>query len=84
MEYHGYSFAGYVLVPTHHLQAAFSERMSEAERLIEQAKGLGSYRNMYLQYAVSHMANLLAGMFEVSPEVMEKRIRTEKLEELFP
>jgi hypothetical protein len=83
MEYHGYAFAGYVLVPTHHLKTAFSARMHEAERLIEQAKGLGCSRNMYLQYAVSCMANLLAGTFEVSPEVMDKRIRAEKLEELF-
>lgn len=80
MEYQGYVFAGYVLVPNHHLERVFIENLPGVETLIEQAKKSGFSRANFLNIALDHMANNIAPFFEVSPESMGKRIRNEKLD----
>jgi Zn-dependent peptidase ImmA (M78 family) len=83
-EYQGYAFAGYLLVPKHHLAAKTSQCLPEIQAEISAAKSAGIPRTKYLDFAVSSLANKLAGVFDVSPEVIQKRIKNDKLDARIP
>ena len=83
-EYQGYAFAGYVLVPKHHLSAKVVQCIPEIEAEVAAAKCAGISRAAYLDFAVNSLSNKLAGMFDVSAEVIQKRIKTDKLDAKIP
>lgn len=80
LEYHGYTFSGYLLVPKHHIEREFTAHLPEIEGQLRQARESGISRATYLDFAVSAMASSLASLFDVSTEVMEKRIKNDGLE----
>jgi Zn-dependent peptidase ImmA (M78 family) len=83
-EYQGYTFAGYVLVPKHHLAAGVRKCLPEIGAEIAVAKSARIPRAAYLDYAVNMLSDKLAGQFDVSPEVIQKRIKNDKLDSNIP
>ena len=83
-EYQGYAFAGFLLVPKHHLEARVKLCLPEIQAEISAAKNAGIHRTAYLDFAVNSISNKLAGVFDVSAEVIQKRIKTDKLESKIP
>jgi Zn-dependent peptidase ImmA (M78 family) len=83
-EYQGYTFAGYVLVPKHHLSAGVRQCLPEIGAEITAAKNARIPRAAYLDYAVNMISDKLAGQFDVSPEVIQKRIKNDKLDSNIP
>lgn len=84
MEFQGYAFAGLILVPSDHLERLFYENISKIVPLIQQAKSKGIYRVDYLSYAKDRLATILAPLFEVSTDVIVKRIEYDSLEKNIP
>ena len=84
LEYQGYEFAGRVLVPSSHLQRHFDSNLHEIERSIEKAQKAGLKRNKYLEYAIEEMASILAPIFDVSTDVIVRRIAKESLAQRIP
>ncbi len=83
-EYQGYAFAGYLLVPKHHLAAKVKQCIPEIDAQISAARNAGFPRAKYLDSAVNSLANRLSGVFDVSPEVMLRRIKSDKLDSKIP
>ena len=84
MEFQGYAFGGLVLVPRHHLKAAFEDNISEIRPLIEKVQHMGLTRDTYIDAAIDRMATILSPIFDVSTGVMVRRIGFDKLEDLIP
>jgi Zn-dependent peptidase ImmA (M78 family) len=84
LEYQGYAFGGLLLVPPDHLEKLFYENLESVTPLIEQVKTEGIARSDYLGYAKDTMATILAKSFEVSTDVIIKRIELDSLEEAIP
>ncbi|HPN36008.1 MAG TPA: ImmA/IrrE family metallo-endopeptidase [bacterium] len=84
MEYQSYVFGGLLLAPPKELAELYSAQLIETSSLVDQAKRSGLARNDYLEYAIEHMANALSPSFEVSIDVIKKRIRADHLDELVP
>jgi len=84
MEYQSYVFAGLVLAPPNHLADLYNSKLAGALSLIDQAKRRGIARSDYLEYAIEHLANSLSSSFEVSIDVLKRRIRADHLHELVP
>lgn len=82
-EYQGYTFGGLVLVPQKHLERIFQEKLDAVTGLIDKAKSKGLNRESYLPYAIDRMASILSPLFEVSTDVLIRRIRFDKLETFF-
>ncbi len=51
---------------------------------IAAAKSARIPRAAYLDYAVNMLSDKLAGQFDVSPEVIQKRIKNDKLDSNIP
>lgn len=84
MEFQGYAFGGLILVPRQHLQKLFEIKLPEVMPLIDQAKNNGIGRSDYLSYAKDRLATLLAPEFEVSTEVIIRRIEYDSLDKQIP
>lgn len=84
MEYQGYSFAGLVLVPPNELAIQFNTFLPEVEPLIAEAKSEGISRDNYLEYAKDKLAALMAPVFQVSTDVIIRRIDFDRLSTRFP
>lgn len=83
-EYQGYTFAGYLLVPKHHLKATLTQCLPEIEKEIAAAKSARIQRVAYLDFAINSLADKLASQFDVSSEVIQRRIKADNLETLIP
>ena len=83
-EYQGYAFAGFLLVPKHHLELKVKQCIPEIQAEIAAAKSAGIHRVAYLDFAVNSLSNKLAGIFDVSAEVIQKRIKNDKLDAKIP
>jgi Zn-dependent peptidase ImmA (M78 family) len=83
-EYQGYAFAGFLLVPKHHLAAKVKQFIPEIDVEISAARNAGIPRAKYLDFALNSLSNKLAGIFDVSAEVIQKRIKTDKLDSKIP
>lgn len=79
MEFQGYAFGGLVLVPRKELEAQFDKFLPDVMPLTEQAKSKGVARENYLEYVKDTLANLLAPVFQVSTDVISKRIDYDSL-----
>jgi len=84
IEFQGYAFAGLLLVPPHHLKIHFDANLHKTSTLIKQAKNKNIKREDYLCYAKAALSRILAPRFEVSEEVITKRIEYDKLENQIP
>lgn len=84
IEYQGYTFGGLLLVPQHHLRRVFSAAIPEVEEMVNKAKSAKCERDAYIGYAIDNLARILAPKFEVSIDVMNKRIRFDSLDKLIP
>lgn len=79
VEFQGYIFAGFLLVPEKHLESQFDKHLPKVNSLVTQAKTLGIPRVNYLENAVDSMAGFLGPIFNVSSEVMVRRINRSRL-----
>ncbi len=84
LEFQGYAFGGLVLVPRHHLKPVFEEKLPELQHMIDKAMSQGFSRESYISVSMDKMASLLAPIFDVSTDVMIKRIEFDKLQNLIP
>lgn len=81
MEYQAYMFAGLVLVPPEFLRVEFKEQLRLLEPQIEQARSNGLSRDDYVPTVLDAIANGLSRKFEVSRDVLSRRIKFESLEQ---
>ena len=81
MEYQAYTFAGQILVPPEFLRVEFNEQLRLREPQIEQARSNGLSRDDYVPTVLNGIAYGLSPRFEVSTEVLSKRIKFECLEQ---
>ena len=84
MESQGYAFGGLALVPQMELKKYFEEYLPQVMPLIEQAKNNGITRKDYLIYAKDALATFLSPIFEVSTDVINRRIDFDSLCDLIP
>lgn len=84
MEYQANAFAGLVLVPQNHLEVGFKEQMDLLIGLIREANSNGFPRDDYIEIVVDSIAEELARRFEVSPDVLKIRIKSDSLGEMVP
>jgi Zn-dependent peptidase ImmA (M78 family) len=84
MEYQGYSFGGLILVPRSTLEAQVKKHLPKIIPEIEKAKKKGVDRLVYLNYALDELATILSPVFEVSTDVLIRRIQYDNLEHFIP
>ena len=84
MEYQGRCFAGLVLVPTKELDEMFFNFLPTVDPLINSAKEKGFSRRDYLNHAIDNLAASIAPHFNVSSDVVERRIKYSNLVEQIP
>lgn len=84
LEFQGYAFGGLILVPPTHLKPLFKENLHKLNPLIKEAQRKGVFRERYLDYAKDNIAEVLAPLFDVSSDVMVRRIEFDSLEDLIP
>lgn len=84
MEYQGYAFAGLILVPRAELRKRAEQHISEVFPMIDKAKEMGVSRVDYLGYAKDKLALILSPIFEVSTEVIIRRMDYDSLDTLIP
>lgn len=79
LEYQGYTFGGYLLVPPTILKDQFLDGLERADPLIKQAKEAGLKKQHYIPYVIDFMAEKLSPIFKVSTQCMIKRIEKDLL-----
>jgi hypothetical protein len=79
LEWQAYSFAGLLLVPGAHLEKRFDEVLLDMHKDIRFAKEQGLSREDYLDYILQTLAERLSPAFDVSPQVIKKRIEKDDL-----
>lgn len=81
LEIQGYDFGGLALVPRYELRRAFDEYLPDISPMIRKAQDHGVKRKDYIQYAIEQLARLISPRFDVSADVVIKRISFDKLDE---
>lgn len=84
LEFQGYAFGGLILVPSPDLKKLMERNLPMIKHLIRISKARNIDRNQYLDYAKEKLAQELAPIFDVSTEVIVKRIDYDKLETFIP
>lgn len=84
LEYQGYTFGGLALVPPKNLLNEFSPALSQVNQLITDAKTKEIARKYYLEYAIDNISTTLSPIFDVSTDVMTRRIRFDGLDKYIP
>jgi len=79
-----YHFSGLILVPPKPLRQSLLDNLDFISPDVEKAKSAGIERNQYLDYVKNGIASKIAPFFEVSTDVIVRRIELGKLEELIP
>lgn len=79
MEHEGYTFAGLLLVPPWHLHRHFLEALPKIQSLIDKARAQRIQRSVYLGNAVNRIGAILARTFDVSTDVISRRIKADGL-----
>lgn len=83
-ETQAHTFAGYILIPPHHLESQFNRFLPEIEKMIQAAKNSGIERARYLDGAVYAMAAKLSEVFYVSESAAKVRILRQRLDSRIP
>jgi len=81
MEYQAYAFAGQILVPTEFLRPEFSKQLYLYKSQIKEAQEKGFRRDDYVDTVLDEIAYSLSPRFEVSTDVLSRRMRSESLEQ---
>jgi hypothetical protein len=84
IETQGYIFGGLALVPPQHLKLHFKKHLSKIIPQVEQAKTNDLAREDYLGYAIDNISVILSPYFKTSTDVIERRIKFDKLENQIP
>ena len=84
LEYQGYTFGGLILVPPSILSNQFRSALSQVDQLIKEAKTNGVSKKHYLKYAIDSMSTVLSPIFDVSTDVMMRRINFDDLDKYIP
>ena len=84
LEFQGYAFGGLILVPPPELKRLMGKNLPNIRHLVKISKSRDIDRDQYLDYAKEKIAQELAPIFDVSTEVIVKRIEYDKLERLIP
>jgi Zn-dependent peptidase ImmA (M78 family) len=79
LELQGYDFGGLVLVPRNDLKRSFLENLEAFLPKIEKAKLAGSKRGDYLEYVLDGISTPLSREFNVSRDVIQRRIKKDDL-----
>ena len=83
-EWQAYEFAGLVLVPPEPLEGIARSTLESVLQSVREAREHGLGRDVYLGSAVDLWCRKVAPRFHVSPDVVEKRLRTDGLMESIP
>jgi IrrE N-terminal-like domain len=81
-ELQGYNFAGLVLVPRGDLRSRVESILAQPTPFLRVAKSRRISRDKYLPYAMEELATQLAPIYDVSVQVVAKRLAFDKLETL--
>jgi hypothetical protein len=84
MEYQASAFAGHLLVPTGHLARLVRQGIPSVESMVNEARALGFDRSQYLPNALAVLTDQMRGAFDVSADVLRRRIGKEGLDQLVP
>lgn len=84
LEMQAYNFAGHILVPSPHLRSRFTDFVSDNKSKFVEARRKGVVREITLSFFKNNSIYRLSKLFNVSPEVMEKRIDKDNLMALIP
>jgi Zn-dependent peptidase ImmA (M78 family) len=84
LEKQAYDFAGLLLVPADHLKMRFAKMISENKAKFVEADKKGVMRPKVLEYFMSQVIYRLGRVFNVSTNVIEKRIDRDNLIVLIP
>jgi hypothetical protein len=77
IEYQAYAFGGLVLVPRYDLLPHCSDEIGRLQEKIEEARLRELPKESYTEYVVEAASTKLAGRYDVSTEVMKRRISKE-------
>jgi Zn-dependent peptidase ImmA (M78 family) len=77
LEWQAYAFAGLLLVPRDHLLQHVKEHLKILQSKIEVIKAKGLPRDSYQEYVINAIASKLIEVYDVSIEVLCKRISKE-------
>jgi len=78
-EFQAHCFAGLVLVPGPHLIRAYDQMLPQTQALVRTCLQKGSSKKLVLDYATEHLAENIAPVFNVSSDVVGKRLDREDL-----
>ena len=81
MEYQAYAFAGQILVPIEFLRIEFKTQLSLLNGQLEEARRQGLERDDYVHTVLDEIAYSLSPRFEVSSNVLSRRIKFESFEQ---
>lgn len=84
LEFQGYAFAGLFLVPPRALKRNLLEILPSLDPLIQKCRQRQIPRAQYLAYAKEELAAKLAPIFDVSVEVVIRRIEYDRLQKFIP
>ncbi len=84
IEFQAYAFAACLLVPKRHLGSAFRRELTELDQMISEARSLGFSKVQYLSNALETIADRLRRTFNVSSEVLVRRMDKDGLADLIP
>lgn len=84
VEKQAYDFAGLILVPAVHLQTRFVRLIAENKTNFSDAKRKGISKEKTLDFFKTNAVFRLARVFNVSPDVMERRIDKDNLMNRIP
>jgi hypothetical protein len=84
MEFQANSFAGLLLVPPNHLKTEFAAGLQSLDSELDQARENGLKRRDYVQYVSEQLAYNLSPRFQVSADVITRRIQYDCLDKLIP
>lgn len=84
MEWQAYSFGGLVLVPPNQLNKYFMDNLPSIKPKIKLMQKKKIPRGSYLEYVLEAIAKDLGRIFDVSSDVVKKRITKDKLTKHIP
>ncbi len=84
LEFQEYAFGGLILVPPPELKSLMEKNLPDIKHLIKISKSRNIEREQYLDYAKEKIAQEVAPIFDVSTEVIVKRMEYDKLDRLIP
>jgi Zn-dependent peptidase ImmA (M78 family) len=84
LEWQAYCFGALVLVPVNHLDRIFKERIQDYQLQFRMAKENKVPKTVYSEYFINQTASELSSIFDVSEEVIHRRIDKDGLKKIIP